>query len=716
MDDNQTERKTFGARVKAYFGGVSPTIPALPSMSSLEGGEPSLTAEEYRSKVAQLKANIGWVYSVNSQIADDTSAVKLRLYRKMPSGETEEVTDHDILRLIDDPNLAITSRQMWNLHYQYLNLTGESYILKLDNNGKPLMNNKVLPSALLPLPSHLVEFKVGKNWTDSTIKMGEVEYPITAVLRDSNPDPENIYKGVSVVRKASLTVDTDYEMKKWNNRLFHNGARPGVVLTSPVKLKDESRERLKQQFDDGYAGSENSFKRLLLEEGMTIEPFMLNNQDLDFLASKAFTRDEILAMFKVSKSIIGIVEDVNRASAETAEYIYSKRIIKPRLEQFVDFMNRRLIAPLYPDLELGFDDPVPEDVDRKLATANAGLNKWLTIDEVRAEYGYEPLPNGLGSELYVPISNIPISEVATITATPATPPTETPLQTPIEDPEGDGTDESKELPDLEKRGIRGELKAQRYTRQSLAYEKMILRSAKKMFNAQKADVKKWLAENADKNKSYNHINLSKKDWANDMVDWAKYGDQFKKDMEKIFGIIVEEMGEQAFRELVDTGSFDPKTAEILKWVEGEATLVASGVNKETEKQIRATLAQGIREGEATIELQARVVGVFGTASSQRAYAIAQTESAIAQNSADVSAWKQSGVVEGKEWFTAGDDATCKFCKDMDSKYASLNDNFFNKGDRQIIEGNTLKLDYRDISEPPLHTHCRCVLLPILKEI
>jgi len=714
MDDNQTERKTFGARIKAYFGGIAPTVPALPSMGSLEGGEPSLTAQEYRSKVDQLKANIGWVYAVNSQIADDTSAVKLRLYQKKPDGELEEIDEHPVLSLIDDPNLAITSRQMWNLHYQYLNLTGESYILKLDQNGKPLLNDKVLPSALLPLPSHMVEFKVGKNWVDSIVKMGEVEYPITAVLRDSTPDPENIYKGLSVVRKASLTVDTDYEMKKWNNRLFHNGARPGVVLSSPVKLKDESRERLKQQFDDGYAGSENSFKRLLLEEGMTIEPFMLNAQDLDFLASKAFTRDEILAMFKVSKTIVGIVEDVNRASAETAEYIYAKRIIKPRLEQFVDFINRRLIAPLDPTLELGFDDPVPEDVDRKLATANAGLNKWLTIDEVRAEYGYEALPNKLGEVLYVPINNVPITDLATIVTTPTD---ETPPETPPEAPEGDETDETKELPkDLEKRDTLGELKAQKYTRQGLAYEKMILRSAKKMFNAQKADVKQWLADNADKDKGYDHIDLAKKDWASDMVDWAKYGKQFKSDMEKIFGVIVEEVGEQAFRDLVDTGSFDPKTAEILKWVDGEATLVAVGVNKETEKQIRATLAQGIREGEATIELQARVVGVFGTASSQRAYAIAQTESAIAQNSADVSAWKQSGVVEGKEWFTAGDDATCKFCQDMDSRYASLTDNFYDKGERVRVEGNTLKLDYRDIGEPPLHTHCRCVLLPILKEV
>lgn len=50
----------------------------------------------------------------------------------------------------------------------------------------------------------------------------------------------NIYAGMSVVRKASLTIDTDTEMKRWNNKLFKNGARPGAVLTSPNKLEEKT--------------------------------------------------------------------------------------------------------------------------------------------------------------------------------------------------------------------------------------------------------------------------------------------------------------------------------------------------------------------------------------------------------------------------------------------------------------------------------------------
>lgn len=40
--------------------------------------------------------------------------------RRMPDGDEEEVFKHEILDLIYNPNSIITSKQMWNLYFQYL--------------------------------------------------------------------------------------------------------------------------------------------------------------------------------------------------------------------------------------------------------------------------------------------------------------------------------------------------------------------------------------------------------------------------------------------------------------------------------------------------------------------------------------------------------------------------------------------------------------------
>ena len=714
-------RESMFSRVKSFFSGVN----QMQDISNLLVGDvgDNITVAEYKDKRAQLMANVGWVYAANQVIADDCSAVRLKLMHKMTDGDEEEVYSHEVLDLLDDPNMVITAKQLWNLYYSYLNLTGEAYILKLDQNGNPLTNKAKLPSALFPLPSHLCEFHIGeKDWNESYVMFNGDRYPISAILRDINPDPENIYQGMSIVRKASLTVDTDIQMKRWNNKLFKNGARPGVVVEVPDQLKDDAYNRLKQQFDEQYRGVGNAFNRVILEGGAKMSPFMMTTQDLDFLESKRFTRDEILAMFKVSGSNLGITEDVNRANAEAQDYAYAKRCIKPRLEQFIDFMNKRLLRPIYGgEYVLSYEDPVPENAEMRLQEAQAGVNSWLTIDEVRDMYGREALPNGDGDKLYVPMGNVPINELSMLVGSESN---ENASDT-SNDSEGNSNADEGEEGDtsepaspkaLKERTEIGEAKVKDYTMKSLKYERMIQRSARKMFNKQTQDVKDWLRDHA---KTLDKSFIKRKDWASDMIDWEEYNNSFSNELFKIFAIIVDEIGTEAFNKLVE-GSFDPYTETIQNFLKNNSLKVAKGVNAETEKQIRATLAQGIRENETVQELSARIMQVFGTASTYRAYMIAQTESAMAENYADVQAWTQTGVVIAKEWYTARDENVCGFCHDMDKKVIPLDGAFFEKGDiTEFIDGkgnaHAMTLDYRTIGEPPLHPNCRCVLLPILKE-
>lgn len=714
-------RESMFSRVKSFFSGVN----QMQDISNLLVGDvgENITVEEYKDKKSQLMANIGWVYAANQVIADDCSAVRLKLMHKMADGDEEEVYSHEVLDLLDDPNMVITAKQLWNLYYSYLNLTGEAYILKLDQKGNPLTDKSKLPSALFPLPSHLCEFHIGeRDWNDSYVMFNGDKYPISAILRDINPDPENIYQGMSIVRKASLTVDTDIQMKRWNNKLFKNGARPGVVVEVPDQLKDDAYNRLKQQFDEQYRGVGNAFNRVILEGGAKMSPFMMTTQDLDFLESKRFTRDEILAMFKVSGSNLGITEDVNRANAEAQDYAYAKRCIKPRLEQFIDFMNKRLLRPIYGgEFILSYEDPVPENAEMRLQEAQAGVNSWLTIDEVRDMYGREALPNGDGNKLYVPMGNVPINELSMLVGSESN---ENASDTSngsegnsnADEGEEGGTSEPASPKALKERTEIGEAKVKDYTMKSLKYERMIQRSARKMFNQQTQDVKDWLKDHA---KTLDKSFIKRKDWASDMIDWEEYNNSFSNELFKIFAIIVDEIGTEAFNKLVE-GSFDPYTETIQNFLKNNSLKVAKGVNAETEKQIRATLAQGIRENETVQELSARIMQVFGTASTYRAYMIAQTESAMAENYADVQAWTQTGVVIAKEWYTARDENVCGFCHDMDKKVIPLDEAFFEKGDiTEFIDGkgnaHAMTLDYRTIGEPPLHPNCRCVLLPILKE-
>jgi SPP1 gp7 family putative phage head morphogenesis protein len=184
-------------------------------------------------------------------------------------------------------------------------------------------------------------------------------------------------------------------------------------------------------------------------------------------------------------------------------------------------------------------------------------------------------------------------------------------------------------------------------------------------------------------------------------------------MEQIVFTVLIETGRDAMKELgISQGTFDPFTPAIEQYFKTRSIKVSGDINDETAKQLRATLAEGVKAGETSEELRARVEKVMGFASTTRADRIAHTEVARAQGYADITAWSQSGLVSAKEWYTAKDEAVCPYCASLDGQVFGLDENIFDKGDSLTIGDKTQHYNYDDVPSPPLHVSCRCALLPV----
>lgn len=381
-------------------------IQSLPPMSGFAG---SSVINRYGNKTSQLRANIGAVWQANEIITIAASNIEIKLRRKKTDGKTEEVLEHKLLDLINRPNTFLTGKQLRKLHFTYMNMVGEAYELKLDEKEK-------IPAALHVLPAHTTDFELGKDWDTSIIRHGNKKYTAFEVIRDINPDPENPYRGRGVVAAAASTLDTDSQAKEYNRRFFANSARPSITVETAGELSDEAYERFKQSFNESFTGTENAHKPLIVE-GATVKPFMLTQKEMDFLASQQFTRKEILAFFFVAGAMLGDLDNANRSNLEATEYNLAKYAVKPRVEQYLELLNERLVKLVDSSLEFYTDPIVPEDVEAKLKQATESVNKWATIDEVREEYGLDPLPNGQGKVLYVPANLIPIDAAGTVVLT-----------------------------------------------------------------------------------------------------------------------------------------------------------------------------------------------------------------------------------------------------------------------------------------------------------
>jgi SPP1 gp7 family putative phage head morphogenesis protein len=206
---------------------------------------------------------------------------------------------------------------------------------------------------------------------------------------------------------------------------------------------------------------------------------------------------------------------------------------------------------------------------------------------------------------------------------------------------------------------------------------------------------------------------SRKDWLQDLIDWAAAAESFGAAIEPTIHATLLQAGRDAMQDIgIDAGQFDPFTPAIIEYFHDRSAKIANDVTDETEKQLRASLSEGVIAGGSTYELRARVEAVMGNASTMRADRIARTEVSRAQGYGDLQAWTQSGAVSGKEWYTARDEMVCPFCNAMDGRVAKLNEDFFTKGDSQTVNGKTQHYNYDAVPSPPLHVNCRCTLLPV----
>lgn len=699
----------------------------------------------------QIQAYKDWVYAAARAIAEDVATIDYELYVnrtgqksgviaqrlqnpravkelrkqivKSAKGHSkpalEEIESHPLLDLLYHPNPFMTKDEFTELTVLHMELTGEAFWYVIRNDAG-------VPIELWPLTPYLVQIKKHpqkfiEGYAYITPGGNTMVIEPDDIIHHKYMNPDDIYRGMSVVRAAARAVDTDAHAADWNRNFFYNSAVPDLVLEADGTLTDDTFKRLKDEWDGKYAGTDNSHKTAILEEGLKVNVLGLAQRDMEFLDGRKFNRDQILALFRVSGAILGIQENSNRATAESAEYVFAKRVVRPKMMRLTNRITEDLAPQFDTKLVVGFENPVPEDKDYLLKEKQTAINSWKTINEVRAENGDEPIDGG--EVLYQPLNLAPLGK---------------PQEAQADDTEEDEPSVPEEVEEalkeikqtqqkiLENQEVKKKLYANAEQRETLGnsfnevvvriafgYEVKFLQTSRALFDKQKKIVLRNLKKRYNTGKDM-RATVAKTIDLVDLLESEQAREAFYKALSPIMRANIKEVGSEAML-LVGSTGFDIDDPGVVKFYEKRAKTIAKDINSETDRQLRKTLQEGIDAGESIEELSARVENTYGAASGYRAERIARSETIKASGFAQDEAWQQSGVVEAKEWFTAKDERVCEFCGDMDGKIVELGDNYFDKGDIMSVAGKELKLDYWDIDTPPLHASCRCTLLPVLKE-
>lgn len=735
---------------------------------------PLRKAEDY------LKAYQGYPYSAISSIADEVTSIELHLFkRKILNGKVtaDEILENEALSLLHYVNPFMTSYDLKISTQVYLELVGEAFWVVFREKGEkgkplelwPLRPDwiKVKPSETEVVDSYI--YNPGGNMTK------EILFKRSNIIHFKYFNPLNPYRGKGSIQAAAMPIDIHDFASEWNRNFFFNSATPGLVFLTEQKMAPETLTRFAESWKQKYGGRDKSHKVAFLSGGFKLDKTSMSAKDMDFKSLQTLMRDDMLAVFKVPKTVLGLTDDVNRANAEATTRAFMERVITPRMKKFVAHLNEFYLPMFEQDIFFDFDDPAPEDTEQKLSIYNSGLGAtgglpWLTINEVREQ---ENLPAVEGGDvIYIGFGRMPIGSTLPV-----------PPQKPGEKP----TDQGKGLFGIFKRQEQHELLQTMIT---LKVKGIPFKKARKFMmpippkrveeirdealkNEIRLDIVKLvtnlMTNNQKKNKKTKSTwSLEKRE--NYWRQMVSITDVLEDKMKIIFVPLFDDQESEVKQKLNDLKDFHParikgkassflfdKKFENQKWdriitpfirdvvvqagaetldflgIGGQLDLIAEkavketviefiknnsfeiieGINETTLLKLKKQLEEGFEAGEGIDKLKSRVSSVFVEARGPRAEKIARTEILRATNFGTLEAYKQSKIVKGKEWLTAVDERVCPWCASMDGKIIDIEEEYFEKGDELTVDGKTLKFDYLDVLHPPLHVSCRCTLIPVV---
>lgn len=332
--------------------------------------------------------------AVVEKIATDLASLSGHLYRVNPDGTETEITKHPFLDFMAHPNplYEMTSSALWRLNEIHLMLVGESFFLiERDENERPI--------ELWNVPPH---------WVKMTPYLGSPGYMITSpsgltmtvpvddmfVMKHLNPlDP--FARGLGVAESIADEVEIDEFAAQFQKRFFYNDGTPSVVFLMPDASEDQ-RDAFMARWNKKHRGVENSHKAAAITGKVDIKTFGSEDiRELGFVESRLSTRDAVLEHFGVPREIMGITENSNRSTADSAQYIYAKNVLTPRINDREEAINQQIL-PLFGDnLVWRFDPVIPYDKEFDKALALDGWNSGLlTKNEARAKVGMPKVKGG----------------------------------------------------------------------------------------------------------------------------------------------------------------------------------------------------------------------------------------------------------------------------------------------------------------------------------
>jgi HK97 family phage portal protein len=219
-------------------------------------------------------------------------------------------------------------------------------------------------------------------------------YKTDDIIHFTIPDPDNNLLGKSTISAFNFSLDIDYYQNLYQRNYYLNDAALGLIIETENQMDDNDVERLKSEIQNQYEGSGNVGRTLLLQGGLKAKPYHNSPKDVEIIPARKMTREEIMTVFRVPKTILGLTDDVNRANARESLKTFNDYVIKPFASISFESRLNLFLRNNYTDSNVMLRMEYDFEIDRDLQLKAFDIYRKYDIvstEEIREIEGFSKL-------------------------------------------------------------------------------------------------------------------------------------------------------------------------------------------------------------------------------------------------------------------------------------------------------------------------------------
>jgi len=647
-----------------------------------------------------------WVYACVNAIAQATASAPLVVEKQrgdewVPDEKTPLYALLDYVNTQEDQYMLVEQTAAW------LALYGNGYWHLLRGSAG------ARPGAIQVLQANLVEPVPGKGIRNPMIEgykyttgSGEAPvFPDIDVVHFKRFNPFSTAVGQAPIRVLELAINTALSVDKYNRAFYKGGGVPSAILTTEQDLSEEQKKRYDAFWDEWVAQGQIRNRPLKLGKGLKLDVPGVSPDTVTVTELPKQLRETICAVLEVPPAIVGIFEYANYANADMQERFFYSRTVAQYWRRIETAINEQLAPQFGTGLRVRFDRNSVAALQpnfAEMATAAATLtggSPVLTVNEARERlFGLEPLGDAWGETRWGPFSTVPLVTATgdMLSSAPA----------PTSEPAADAAPKTVTVTARRKEMRRLSAEARTALWKSFnANRDSETKQIKRVVASWYETVTEEMLGNFSSGKG--SLGSRVKAPNIDVLVFDRRGGTaaLREMIEPVLQSILEAAGQEAIATLGADLRFDVQSPQALALladrVQEMKTVVATA-----QDAVRASLAEGIANGETVDQLTDRVMQWSASGKLHHAENVARTESGIVMNTAALQGYKQGGAT-GKEWLSIVDDRSRQSHADMDGVVVGIDASF-------DLDGVSCDGPGDPALGPEDVCNCRCTIAPVIE--